>query len=412
MALGPFDWLDSELAQLEAQGLRRARKTVDPLPRGRCRVGEQEFWDFASNDYLGLSRDPRVIAAAEAAVRATGTGARASALVCGRTSWHARLEDRLAKFEGAEAALLFPTGYAANVGAISALARPEDVIFCDRLNHASLVDGCRLAQARLQVYRHTDLGGLERSLERANSYSRRWIVTDSIFSMDGDAAPLARLAELAASHDALLIVDEAHATGVYGSGGRGQLEAQGVPRDRVVSIGTLSKAIGAQGGFVAGSQTLIDWLWNKARTQVYSTALSPACCAAALAAIDLIDAGFESRQRLLEMVGGVVKSLREQGWEIPPGVAGPIIPVIIGDPQLTMELSRRLAEAGCLVGAIRPPTVPRGTSRLRLSLSLAHGATGVDHLLDVMEKLSKEFLPIASPTARTGGEDVENRRED
>lgn len=380
-----LDWLTAELRLLAGQGLRRRQREVRPLPEGRCEIEQRTLWNFAANDYLGLAADPRLACAALDAIEQSGLGARASPLVTGRTTWHVRLEQALVGFKQAEAAILFPTGYAANLGTIPALAGSADVVFCDRLNHASLIDGCKLSQARFRVYPHCDTAALRRELEKSREYRRRLIVTDSLFSMDGDQAPLPELLQLAEEFDALLLVDEAHATGVYGARGTGLLEAMGLRSDRIVAVGTLSKAIGLQGGFVTGSHELIDWLWNSARTLVFSTGLAIPICAAAIAAIEAIRSEPERRQQLLKMSARVQQELRQQGWNVPASTAGPIIPVLIGDAQQTMQLAGRLENLGILVASIRPPTVPRGTARLRISLSAAHQGKGIEELLRAMQ---------------------------
>lgn len=360
-------WITDVLQQLSDEHLFRERREVRPLPEGRCLVDGQEAWDFASNDYLGLSADPRLIAAATAALQTHGVGARASQLVSGRTDLHAKLERDLAAFEGTEAAILFPTGLAANVGAVAALASQGDSVFCDRLNHASLVDGCRLSGARLRVYRHDDLTGLRRALNRELA-RRKFIVTDAVFSMDGDLAPLVELCDIAESENAVMIVDEAHGTGVFGTEGKGVCELLNVEHRVAVRIGTLSKAIGALGGFVAGSQSLVDFLWNKARTQVYSTALPPALCAAASAAVGIVQSEPLRRQRLLKLADTFRESLLAQGVTPLTGSVGPIVPIVLHDPQAAVCMAQQLLDRGFFVGAIRPPTVPQGTSRLRISL--------------------------------------------
>lgn len=375
----PPPWLHAELGSLQEQGLIRRRRSITPLADARCVVNGKTLRNFASNDYLNLAQDSRVIEAARAALEAAGSGARASALICGRTDWHARLEERLARFEGQDAAVLFPTGYAANVGTISALMGPEDTVFCDRWNHASLVDGCRLAGARFRVYRHDDLSKLERQLDRDRSSQRRWIVTDGLFSMDGDCAPLPELCDLAERFGAYLLIDEAHGTGVFGERGRGVAEWLGVEQRISVRVGTLSKAVGALGGFVTGSQALADWLWNRARTQMFSTALPPAVCAAAYAAIDVIEAEPERRRHLLELAAVLRRELRAAGFQIPAGCTGPIIPVILRDEERTLQVAADLEARGFLVGAIRPPTVPANTSRLRITVTAGHS------LKDVMD---------------------------
>ncbi|TWU14106.1 8-amino-7-oxononanoate synthase 2 [Symmachiella macrocystis] len=365
-------WINEELDEIERRGLRRRRRMVEPLPGGRCRIDGREMWNFAGNDYLSLSQDPRVIAAAQQAAAEAGTGATASALICGRTQWHARLEEQLAQFEGTESALLFPTGFAANMGVIVAVVGREDAVFSDRLNHASLVDGCRLSKAALTIYDRNYLSALGEALSAASSVRRRLIVTDSIFSMDGDAAPLADLCELAESHDAMLMIDEAHATGVFGAQGKGFAEFAGV-EDRVhFRVGTLSKAVGASGGFVSGSQSLIEWLWNRARPQIFSTALPPPVCAASCAAVDIIRTEPQRRAELLQRCTDFRAALIAEGFATIPAAVAPIFPILLDDPQLAVQTAAALEERGFLVGAIRPPSVPPGTSRLRITLSWAH----------------------------------------
>ncbi|HEY4261868.1 MAG TPA: 8-amino-7-oxononanoate synthase [Schlesneria sp.] len=365
-------WITAALAQLAADGLLRRRRVTRLLPNGQCEVGSRRVLDFASNDYLDLARDPRVVAAAAEALSISGIGARASALVCGRTQWHEQLEQRIARFEGQAEALLFPTGMAANMGTITALCGADDLILCDRFNHASLIDGCRLSQAKVRVYRHDDLATLEREFAKGDSIRRRWIVTDTVFSMDGDLAPLPELCDIAERFDAALIVDEAHGTGVFGEHGRGACEALGVEGRVFARIGTLSKAIGAQGGFVSGSAELISLLWNCARTQVYSTALSPVVCAAATAAIEIIATEPDRRSRLLAASQFFRDQLQNAGISTVAGSTGPIIPVVLHDPKAAIALATQLEERDFLVGAIRPPTVPRGTSRLRVVVTTAH----------------------------------------
>jgi 8-amino-7-oxononanoate synthase len=382
---GPLDWIESELAALQSAGLRRLRREVLALPALRCRVNGRELVNFASNDYLNLAHDPRVVAAAQAALVESGAGAAASALVCGRTPWHVALEERLARFERQPAAILFPTGFAANAGTICALAGADDAIYSDRLNHASLIDGCRLSGARLRIYRHDDLAGLEAELHKAPPRGRRLIVTDSVFSMDGDLAPLADLCALAERFEALLLVDEAHATGVFGAGGRGVAELMQVEDRVAVRVGTLSKAVGTLGGFVAGPLPLVDWLWNRARPQMFSTALPPAVCAAATEAIRIIEEEPARRARLLELAAMLRAGLTAHSIETVRGAVGPIVPVILQTPERAVEVARRLEESGFLVGAIRPPTVPQGTSRLRITLSSGHDPADIERLIAALQ---------------------------
>ena len=380
-----LDWIDADLAQLASEGLLRKQRCVRPLPGGMCEIEGRRLWNFAANDYLDLACEPRVLAAAQQALTDAGAGATASALVSGRTPWHAALEQEIAKYLRAEAALLFPTGYAANVGTISALAAEDDVIFCDRSNHASLLDGCRLSGAQFRVYRHDDLAGLMRALDRAAA-RRRWIVTDTLFSMEGDLAPLQELCEIADRFDVGLIIDEAHALGALGPTGRGGAEHANVAARIPVRIATFSKAFGSLGGCVAGERRLIDWLWNRARPQMFSTALPPSACAAATAALQIADAEPKRRDRLTERGAQLRAGLRAMQLETTSEI-GPIVPVIVESAERVMQIAAGLESAGFLVGAIRPPTVPRNTSRLRITLNANQPPQAIDDLLAALAKL-------------------------
>jgi 8-amino-7-oxononanoate synthase len=361
--------LADELARRETEGLRRSRRVVRRLPGGRCEVEGRELLNAASNDYLGLADDARLAEAAVLAAREGGVGAGASPLVSGRSAWTARAEDALARFEGTEAAVLFPSGYAANLGVLSALVDGGDVVFGDRLNHACLVDGVRLSGARLRVFRHDDLETLRRELRKADGPGRRWIVTDGVFGMDGHLAPLTQLCDIAEEFGAEVIVDEAHGTGVFGANGRGACEEAGVEHRVAVRVGTLSKAFGCQGGFVAGPAVLVDWLWNSARTQMFSTALAVPVCGAIARAVEIAEAEPERRQHLRRLSRDFRGQLQEEGLSVPGHPECPIVPVLVGEPDDAVAAGRRLERAGFLAATIRPPTVPRGTSRLRISLS-------------------------------------------
>lgn len=373
-----LDWLPAALDGLGERGLLRERRIRSGLAG--------EIVDFGSNDYLGLAGDPRISAAAAGAAQAYGWGAGASPVVSGRTPPLAALENRLARFEGAEAALVFTSGFAANAGVIPALVGEGDIVYADAKNHASLIDGCRLTRAERQVYSHNAFGDLGKRLEHdAGRYARRLIATDGLFSMDGDFAPLVELAELAERHDAMLLVDEAHATGVWGESGRGSVQRASAeePRteDRVaIRIGTLSKAFGASGGFVAGSRKLIDWLYNRARPYVFSTAPPPAAAAAALAAIEILESEPGLRTRVQANAAWLRSRLNEVGWSIGESESQ-IVPILVGDPVESMRLSAKLADAGLFVPAIRPPSVPVGESLLRVSVSAKHSEEDLQRLL-------------------------------
>jgi 8-amino-7-oxononanoate synthase len=341
---------------------------------------------FCSNDYLGLASHPALaVAAADAAVR-DGSGASASRLVVGDLPAHRRLESALAAYLDRPAALTFPSGYQANIGVLTALAGRDDLIVSDALNHASLVDGCRLSRARVAIYPHGDARAARRLLAAGARYRRRLLVTESLFSMDGDAAPLALLAEAAADTDTVLVVDEAHAFGVLGPGGRGLCAAAGVAPD--VLIATLGKAVGAAGGFVAGSAPLRDLLVNRARTFIFTTALPPPVAAAAEAGLHLI-AGPEgdSRRALLaerrQALGQALVSLRA----VPALPVGPIVPVVLGTEARALAAAAALNERGLFIPAIRPPTVPPGASRLRVTLSAAHAPADVARLVAALAEV-------------------------
>ena len=379
--MSKLKFLDAELAELDRQHLRRERRVFQPFLQ-EVEVSGVRLLNFASNDYLGLAQDDRVQAAAKRVLEASSVGATASALVTGRTPELTALEERIAEFEGQDAAIVFPSGYPANVGTISALASAEDVIFCDRLNHASLLDGCRLSRARLRIYRHQRLDRLKRELAKSAGFRRRFIVTDSVFSMDGEKAPLKELSELSERFDASLIVDEAHATGLLGDHGRGLAEELDMEDRVAVHIGTLSKAIGTLGGFVAGSHELVDWLWNRARTQMFSTALPPSICAAAKCSLDIIAAEPNRRSELRDRACYVKNRLANAGIEVPSASGVPILPVILGSPERVLAAAKFLEHQGLLVAAIRHPTVPQSTDRLRLTLSALHKSQDIDRLID------------------------------
>jgi 8-amino-7-oxononanoate synthase len=367
----PLSWIDAALRDLDARALRRRLNARGGAQGPLITIDGREYINFGANDYLGLASDPRLAAAVAQASQEFGWGAGASPLVTGRSALHERLERRIAEFEGTEAALLFNTGFSANSGVIPALVGEGDVIFSDALNHASLIDGCRLSRAAVQVYRHNDCEHLNSLLREASGFRRRLIVTDSLFSMDGDLAPLPELCQLAERFDCMLHADEAHATGVFGKRGRGVAEHLGV-EDRVhVRVGTLSKALGASGGFVAGGQALIDWLANRARSYVFSTAPPPPLCAAALDALNIVEREPETRTKLLATAAGLRDQLRAAGWNIGSS-ASQIIPIILGDAERALAAAAKFREHGIWVPAIRPPTVPVGKACLRISLAAGH----------------------------------------
>jgi 8-amino-7-oxononanoate synthase len=364
--------LAQELDSLETRALRRRLRVVDELlPGGRVRLAGHTLLNLSSNDYLGLAQDPRLINAAQAAVRRWGAGAGASRLVVGHLELHEAVEAHLAAFKGTEAAVIFPTGYMANVGTIAALLGPGDVIFCDRLNHASIYDGIRLSGAALQRFPHRDLNRLEHLLQQADANRRRLIVTDSVFSVDGDIAPLPDLVALKARYGAWLMIDEAHATGVLGETGAGLAQALGLTREVDIHMGTFSKALGSQGGYVAGDRRLVDYLHNRARSFIYSTALAPPVLGAIDQALKIVAQEPQRRLYLSRESEAFRQGLLAAGLDL-LGSETQIIPVLGGENDRTLGFAAALEDQGLMAVALRPPTVPPGKARVRFSLSAAH----------------------------------------
>jgi 8-amino-7-oxononanoate synthase len=381
----PVDrWAAEGLDVLSARGHRRHLEPLEGAQGPVVRLSGESVINFSSNDYLGLAADPRLARALRDATLRYGVGSGASRLVVGDSTAHQALEAQLAKVMGTEGARVFNSGYAANLGVLSALLGPEDVVFSDALNHASLVDGCRLSRAKTVIYPHGDVQALEVLLSEYSG-RRQLVVTDAVFSMDGDWAPLEGLVSLCERAGAGLLVDEAHAFGVLGPSGAGLCAELGIA-DRVpLRMGTLGKAAGAYGAFVACSEAVADWLTHRARSLVFSTSLPAPLCAAASAGLEALAQDEALRERLWRNVRRLSAGLEVLG--LPPGGRSPIFPVVFGDPVKAVEASRRLRERHLLVKAIRPPTVPEGTSRLRVSLSAAHSEGNVDLLLEALAEL-------------------------
>ncbi|MBK7955825.1 MAG: 8-amino-7-oxononanoate synthase [Candidatus Accumulibacter sp.] len=382
-----WEELHSELDALQRAGLQRNRRTLE-LPCGpAARVDGRSLISFCSNDYLGLANDPALVEAACAGARAWGVGSGASHLVSGHLEAHAVLEQKLAAFTGFARALLFSTGYMANLGIVPALVGRGDAVFADRLNHASLIDAVQLTRADSQRYPHADLAALERLLA-ASSGRRKLILTDAVFSMDGDLAPLPGLLALAERFDAWLLVDDAHGFGVLGRQGRGSLAHFNLPAARrLIYMGTLGKAAGAAGAFVAADATVIEWLQQRARTYIFTTASSPLIACALAASLHLIGDGDARRGRLWQLVAQLREGLADTRWRLLPSPTA-IQPVIIGDNHEALRIAGALYERGLWVPAIRPPTVPVGSARLRVSLTAAHSAEQVDRLLNALRELA------------------------
>jgi glycine C-acetyltransferase/8-amino-7-oxononanoate synthase len=358
------------LDDLTAAGLERALRTLQSPPGARVRLGDREVILLCSNDYLGLADHPHVRAGAIEAVERWGAGSGSSRLVSGGTELHVRLERELAQFKGSEACLLFGSGYLANTGIVQALAGPGEVVLSDGLNHASIVDGCRLSRAQTIVYDHADLDALAAGLARAAGRPAL-IVTDAVFSMDGDLAPLEGIVDLARRHGARIMVDEAHATGVVGARGAGLVSELGLEREIDVTVGTLGKALGSYGAFACCSAEMARFLVNKARTLIFSTALPPPALGAALAALELLRTDRELVPALHARARTLRAELAEAGFEVEPGTM-PIVPLVIGDPRTAVSVAEEALAGGVFAQAIRPPTVPEGTSRLRLVATAAH----------------------------------------
>ena len=386
-----LDTIQTELDELRQADLFRIPRRVEEIEGGRIRVGGRWLIHLASNGYLGLALHPRVIAAAKEAIDRFGAGAASARLIAGGFSLHEELEEDLAQFKQAEGCLLFPTGYMANLGIITALTGPGDLVIGDRLNHASLVDACRASGAAFRIYPHADAGRLEEVLrQRRSRYRRMLVATEGVFSMDGDLAPLPQIAEAARRHEAWLLVDDAHATGFFGASGRGSLEHFGVPAEGILQMGTLSKGLGSLGGFIAGPRAVMDLIRNKARTFLFTTSLPPSCVAAAREALRVIQEEPVWRHRLWENVRRWISGLDELRYEL-MSRQSPIVPVRIGANRETMQLARTLEEAGVYAPGIRPPTVPEGSARIRTSITALHTEKDLKLALDAFRAVrSKE----------------------
>lgn len=374
-------------AALDAVRARGEYRTISDLrmesaARGTGRDGTARLV-FHSNDYLGMTHEPAVIAAARDALR-WGTGSGGARLTSGASFELSDLEAELARFKGYEAALVFNTGYMTNLGVLYGLADKRDVIFSDSLNHASLIDGCRISRASVAVYPHSDMDALRRLLRDTPCEGEHFIITDGVFSMDGDVADLPALAELAHTYNARLLVDDAHATGVIGETGRGTAEYWHLPGVIDLQVGTLSKALGSEGGFLCASRPVVEWLRNRSRPFIFSTAIGPATAAAALAALRLLEADpAHYLGRLRRNTALLRDALTEAGLPLLAGHT-PILPLVMGDPGKTAAFADRCRAEGLLLSAIRPPSVPEGTSRIRLTVTAAHSTDDIDRAADIL----------------------------
>ncbi len=387
-----YDWLNTERTTLEQAGLRRYLRTVMSAPTGTINLDGRDVVLLGSNNYLGLSTHPEVIAAAVEATRTFGTGASGSRLISGNSELYTTLEANLAKTKHTEAALVFSSGYAANTSIIPVLASDGDLILSDALNHASIIDGCRLSRATRKVYRHCDVEHLKTLLSEAAAFRRKLIVTDGVFSMDGDIAPLPDIYGAATQYDAMLLVDDAHGFGVLGKDGSGTVAHFGLEGTDIIRMGTLSKAVGALGGYIAGSRALVELLINKARGFIFSTGLPPATLAAANTALDVIHSSPELRQRLFSHAKCLKTALTNLGYTLLP-TKTQILPVVLGSPQQATSIADALLAEGVFAPAIRPPAVPPGTSRLRLTLMATHTETEIQQAIAGFAAVLPKFHP-------------------
>ena len=377
--------LAAELADIERQGLHRSRRLLDSPQGAHVRVDDRDYLSFCSNDYLGLASDPRIAEAAAESIRHFGLGAGASHLVSGHHRIHDDLERALAKFVGLPRALLFSAGYLANLSVVTILAGRSSDVFADRLNHASLNDAMILSRAKCKRYAHCDLAALESMLAGSDA-ADKIVVTDAVFSMDGDIAPLSGIARLCERYGAWLVVDDAHGFGVLGAKGAGALTHFGLDSAHIAYVGTLGKAAGVSGAFVAGSEQLIELLIQCARTYIYTTASPPPLAAALMKSVEIMQSEDWRRERLVDLAARLSRRLELRNWRLAASQTA-IQPLIVGENSETVRLSDALATAGILVPAIRPPTVPKGSARLRISLSAAHTEADVDLLIETLQRV-------------------------
>ncbi|MFT5387193.1 MAG: 8-amino-7-oxononanoate synthase [Lysobacterales bacterium] len=383
-------FITDALEDLKMQGLLRSMKDIVGTQGSRVTIDGREYLNFCSNNYLGLADDPRIRRAAVDSIEADGFGSGASRLVCGNLEAHVALEKYMAEFKGTEGCLLFSTGYMANVGILSSLFGRDDLILMDRLNHASLIDGARLSGSKFKRFAHNDMKNLEELLGINKSIVRKVIVVDSVFSMDGDIAPLDKIVALAKKYECMVMVDEAHGLGVIGKNGKGVVEYFGLADEIDIQMGTFSKAVGSFGGYCCAKNEVIDYLINKARSFIYTTGMPPSIAAASLEGMRIIKEHPELRTKLWDNMSHLTLELKGLGFD--PGYAmTPIIPLIVNDTQKAVEFSTRLFEKNILVSAIRPPTVAEGTARLRITLSATHQIKEIDYLLDNLKVIGKDL---------------------
>ncbi len=386
-----LDWIQNELDTLKEGGLYNRIRTLNSPQGAWLQVDGKKVLNFCSNNYLGLANHPRMAAAAKAAIDRYGVGPGAVRSIAGTMDLHLELEKRMASFKGVEAAITMQSGFAANLAVIPALVGKEDVLFTDELNHASIIDGCRLSGARIEKYKHADAADLDRVIrENKGSYRRALCVTDGVFSMDGDLAPLDKIYEITNQHDVMLMVDDAHGEGVVGRGGRGIVDHFGLHGKVDVEVGTFSKAFGVMGGVIAGNAAIIDWLRQRGRPFLFSSAATPADVAACIAAVNLLEESTELVDKLWQNGNLFKKVMKEMGFDTGQS-ATPITPVMLGEAPLAQQFSRELFDENVFAMALGFPTVPKGKARIRVMLSAAHSPTDLEEGLEAFKKIGKKL---------------------
>lgn len=386
-------WIADEIASLKEAGLFNTIRTIDSPMDARVTIDGQELLNFCANNYLGLANDSRIREAAKKAIDNYGIGPGAVRTIAGTMSLHVELEKRLAEFKDAEACITFQSGFTANLGTIPALVGRGDVIFSDELNHASIIDGCRLSRAKVVRYNHNDVADLQRAIAETTEYNRRLIITDGVFSMDGDVAPLDQLCDVAEEHGIPLMVDDAHGEGVLGHGGRGIVHHFGLSGRVDIEVGTLSKAFGVVGGLVAGKQEIIDWLRQRGRPFLFSSAMTVPDVAACLEAVNILESSTELVDKLWHNAEIFKEGMSQMGFDTGNSDT-PIVPVMLGEAPLAQQFSRRLFELGVFAMAIGYPTVPRGKARIRVMNSAAHSPSDIEQALEIFGQVGRELNVI------------------
>lgn len=383
-------WIEEEIATLKESGLFNVIRTIDSPMGAWVKINDRELLNFCANNYLGLANDSRLRAAAYRAIEEYGVGPGAVRTIAGTMTLHVQLEERLAQFKKAEACISFQSGFSANLATIPALVGHGDVIFSDELNHASIIDGCRLSRANVVRYKHNDVHDLRRLVEETTGYGRRLIVSDGVFSMDGDIAPLDKICDIAEEHDILLMVDDAHGEGVLGEGGRGIVDHFGLHGRVDIEVGTLSKAFGVVGGMVSGKQVIVDWLRQRGRPFLFSSAMTVPDTAACLEAVRILEESTELVERLWENARVFQNGMKQLGFDTGHSET-PIVPVMLGEAPLAQKFSRRLFEEGVFAMAIGYPTVPQGKARIRVMNSAAHSKNDLELALETFDQVGREL---------------------